>query len=619
MPLQVFPLEQFARSDPDKPAGTSTVFYNPDTAATTAPRGDIVTLRPGDLTPEQRALVAALLRGAEAQEEKDTQRGLGQKLEMRALREADPATAIVSLFRWGDPSWQGISLRVDFTSGGQRWGLSSNIAVPPTSETFYNEQIRKGELELWPGAQAEIDRYLGGPEGRQLIAPPVEKAPPGAERPDPVLDAPVTLVWPLPRRVGGYSMMPQEVLAALQHELHRPILLDSGMPDGVQQAASELGEFHWERRPLRDLLRHFFPGWSIETENGALFLRNPRPLQERLNRLPPSVERYLKPLRRPFTLDDLTFLARSLSPWQVAKLQQYLPQTSIDQILGAQELLRLYGELAPAQRAALGQGLRLTALAPTQQALFLQFAQRQRPFTEPWRFQQGTLRLTTGALPTRPTLPKGMPHESSLQGPVSRLVFAVRFHDSDSQGYPIDLYPQRERLADRTLTDLVGQPFPFPSDDDTSLSPGDGSVVKPPLARLPVRGKRLVLVISAAAAEPYAGTQPPPASVDWTRAVANRLRGTGVTVVDLSVATREPASASAAAAIPGWLHASSPGYQYGELFDPGGWGQRLRQSPTVFVIDDDGIVCAVFEGPGAWDAAAIERAARALTAVSRAR
>jgi hypothetical protein len=141
--------------------------------------------------------------------------------------------------------------------------------------------------------------------------------------------------------------------------------------------------------------------------------------------------------------------------------------------------------------------------------------------------------------------------------------------------------------------------------------------VKPPLARLPVRGKRLVLVISWPFAEPYAVAQSPPASADWTRAMAARLRGTGVTVVDLSITAREPAPA--AAALPGWLHASSPGYLNGELFDPGGWGGRIRQSPTVFVIDDDEVVCAVFEGPSAWDAAAIERAARALAAARPAR
>ena len=42
----------------------------------------------------------------------------------------------------------------------------------------------------------------------------------------------------------------------------------------------------------------------------------------------------------------------------------------------------------------MGRGLAFAALTPAQQQRFLAFAQRQRPFVEPWRFQQGGLRLT---------------------------------------------------------------------------------------------------------------------------------------------------------------------------------------------------------------------------------
>src|SRR5436305_2711873 len=95
----------------------------------------------------------------------------------------------------------------------------------------------------------------------------------------------------------------------------------------------------------------------------------------------------------------MALLARSLSPWQVVKLTSHLPAPAIDQLLAAQDLLKLYGELALAQRAGLSAGLPFASMTPPQQTLFLQFAQRQRPFVEPWRFQHGALRLATGPAP----------------------------------------------------------------------------------------------------------------------------------------------------------------------------------------------------------------------------
>jgi hypothetical protein len=42
-------------------------------------------------------------------------------------------------------------------------------------------------------------------------------------------------------------------------------------------------------------------------------------------------------------------------------------------------------------------------------------------------------------------------------------------------------------------------------------------------------------------------------------------------------------------------------------------GMFLHASPTVSILDRDEVVRAVFEGPDAWDTAAIERAARAVS------
>ena len=43
------------------------------------------------------------------------------------------------------------------------------------------------------------------------------------------------------------------------------------------------------------------------------------------------MEQFLKARQGPFTLDDMALLARSLTPWQIVKLNQYLPQAAIDQ------------------------------------------------------------------------------------------------------------------------------------------------------------------------------------------------------------------------------------------------------------------------------------------------
>src|SRR5205823_5031634 len=163
----------------------------------------------------------------------------------------------------------------------------------------------------------------------------------------------------------------------------------------LEAPGSDPPEFRWEKRPVRELLSRLFPRWDCSSHGGAIFLRDPDRLQERLNPVPPAVDEFMKQHQGPFTLDDLALLARSLSPWQVVKLTRYLPPEALDQMLAAHELLKLYGELAPAQRAALTAGLPFSSLTPPQQMLFLQFAQRQRPFVEPWHFQHGAIRLVT--------------------------------------------------------------------------------------------------------------------------------------------------------------------------------------------------------------------------------
>src|SRR5207245_1804522 len=145
----------------------------------------------------------------------------------------------------------------------------------------------------------------------------------------------------------------------------------------------------------------------------------------------------------PMTLDDMALLARSLTPWEVTRLQQYLPYEAIDQILAAQELLKLYGELAPVQRNLLPHGLAFAALTPPQQRLFLQFAQRQRPYVEPWRLQSGGLCLTH-----QPPPPHN-PHDEHAISPLARRLFQVQFQDTDVQPFPVDLYAAQEQRWNR--------------------------------------------------------------------------------------------------------------------------------------------------------------------------
>jgi len=52
-------------------------------------------------------------------------------------------------------------------------------------------------------------------------------------------------------------------------------------------------------------------------------------LRDRAQQIPPAVEEFLEKWTGPLTLDDMAFLARALSPWEVTRLQRYLPVEAI--------------------------------------------------------------------------------------------------------------------------------------------------------------------------------------------------------------------------------------------------------------------------------------------------
>jgi hypothetical protein len=632
--LALFPLETFTLPDPTNPGAQATVFYNPDRVESMAPRGDVVTLLPAEMTPEQRAAVTAILRGALEQREKELKRdGNPRDLAFGLLRAAQPETAAVSLFRWGDPNWQGLSLRVDFRSNGRPWALYSNIAVPLDSQKFYNDSLRRGDFRVWPGAQQDVEQFLGGKLKPPAPAAPQRQAPDVLVKPDPILDSRVSVTWKLARSDGRYALTGPEVLAALHRDISHPIVLDT-VPDGPVHPADGPAEFRVQDRPLRELLHQLFPRREIRVREETIVITDPQRLRQRLNQVPPTVEAFLKSLQRPFSLDDMVLLARSLTPWQIVKLQMYLPQPATEQMVVLQDLLRLYGELSPAQRNALPQGLAFTSLTPPQQASFLAFAQRQRPFAEPWRFQRGSLSLTTEAVPVPKRLPR-IPPTAPSQTPVARVLFHVRFHEDDAESFPLNLYSQKERQGTRPLAERVGQPFPFSSDHHT-LTWEDGSIRKPARLQAPLQGRPLVILIAMPFSEPFVGAAPPPALPVWARGLAGRLRDAGVTVVQVTVGSTEAMDrqsdratgrpgASSALTSPNptirnpqsriqnpenLIQLVEPGSLGREAFYPSGWSMRVEQSPTAFVVRRDGIVSRAFEGQDAWDAAAVERAAR---------
>src|SRR5206468_5727160 len=205
-------------------------FNAPDWPAYWAPRGDIVTLKTGEMTPEQRAAVAAVLQGALQEQQREAQESRRQDpsnthypgfLEWNGKAPAAPdlESAAVSLFRWGDPNWQGLSLRVEFQSGGRPWAIYSSIGVPPSAQKSYGDDLRKGQFQVWPGAQAEVNRYLrAARKSDPPAAVPDSKSPPG-DQADPILDALVSVTWALRLRDAGYKLTAGEVLAALCRDI----------------------------------------------------------------------------------------------------------------------------------------------------------------------------------------------------------------------------------------------------------------------------------------------------------------------------------------------------------------------------------------------------------------
>jgi len=589
------------------------------------PRGDVVRIPPGELTPQQRTAVEGIFQGAAAQLEKeahawrrekgDSNPASAQTIEIRLhqarmMATADARTATVAFFRWGDPNWQGLSMRLQFRSGGRPWMLYSNIGVPASSHESYGDYIRKGQFQVWPGAQDEINRYLGGAPPPQVT--PVSTAPATApEPPDPILDAPVSVAWWLRFRDGGYSLMPQEVVALLHRDLRHPLMLDA-MPGRLEQPRGGPAEFRWEKRSLRELLLRLFPGWEFHADEGAVFLHQPDRLRSRLHQVPRVVTDFVWSRKVGFTLDDMAFLARSLSPWQIVKLEG-LPEAGKDQLLDAQELLKLYGELAPRQRAALRQGITFPSLTPTQQALFLQFAQRHRPFVERWRFQHGGLRVTSEPLPAKGDSPGYRPD------PVARATFQVQFGEEDAQSFPLFLYPRLQRhWFDTPVADRVGKPFPFPRERWSGPNEEAGSASRPALSDERLRKKPVVIVLAWPFAEPYVGTQAPPDSAAWARSLAERLRDTGITVVHVRTDPAPAAAPRAEALPPNFIPLWETGDLNGQALDSTA-GPQVEQSPTVFVVGSDEIVRAVFEGHAAWDMGALERAARHISPVRASR
>jgi hypothetical protein len=611
--MMVIPLRTFTAPSAAHPGQTEKVFAQPDAAARWTPQGDAVSLEWSAMTPAQRTVLQSIFGAAQSQAQKERARftppGTWYDHSLPALKAADLETATASLFRWGEPGWEGMSLRVDFRSGGIPWCLYSNITVPPYHDRVYNDSIRKGEFRVWPGAQDDLNRYLDG--GRKGAgAPPRMAATAHASTPpDPVLDAPISFTWKLPTRGGKPLLSFDELLAALYGVTRRPLVLDGGRDTFLEMPGTGPAEFHWERRPLRALLQRLYPRWDCASHDGALYLRSPDRLQERLNPVPPAVDQFLKHRQGPFTLDDLALVARSLSPWQVVKLIGDLPAPAVDQILAAQELLNLYGELAPAQRTRLADGVPFASLTPPQERLFLHFAQRWRPFVEPWRFQRGALRLTVQPLPA----PEPSPWFDAWRS-TARAVFEVSFQEGDAQSFPVELFTRQEQPGVIwTLSDWVGRPFPFAA--ERARSPDDENAAwKPALADRRLRGRAEAIIISRPFVNPYAGTQPPPSPAGWARALADRLRSAGVTVVlltlggvETSVEEREAGAIRAPMPPSNPLILRDAGGVNGEPFDAAG---QIDQYPDILVIDRSEIVRAVFQGPAAWDAAAVEAAAR---------
>jgi hypothetical protein len=570
------------------------------------PTGDIVTLRGRELSAVQRTALATMLQGAKREVAREQVRDhpeikAFQQHRQEVLQGADLETATVYVCRQGEPGGSGLTLRVDFKGGGREWVLNSNFALPKGPQDFYGDMLRKGEFKLWEEGQKELNRYLGRNEKNPIVAAPKRRETAAKEPADTVLDAPVSIAWPLVLREPEHPMLilrTEEILAFLERDLGRPVVATYS-PQNIRRSPEGDKVFRMEKRPVREVLREFFPNAELRVANGAVLIKDPSRLMYRANEIPRAVDAFLEAKTgATYTLDDMAMLARALTPWQVTRLAPGVPAGGIDSLLETQELLKLYGDLAPTQRQAVAKGLPFASMTPQQQALFLAFAQRYRPYVEPWRFQAGGLRLTSAPPPKDHVEPFDAP------GPVARKMFHVRFQEGDAQTFPVDLFPSTRRQYSTSLKSLVGKPFPFPPPSRY----GDAALCDHRL-----RKKALALQLAWPVAEPYLGTAPPRSSMETARVLAERLRGAGVTVAEVTLGGEEVASTRwDRTHLPNWIRLWEPGSSDGQ---PHNWTwtpHSMRQSPTVILLDRDEVVRAVFEGAAAWDTAAIEKAARSL-------
>ena len=157
-----------------------------------------------------------------------------------------------------------------------------------------------------------------------------------------------------------------------------------------------------------------------------------------------------------------------------------------------------------------------------------------------------------------------------------------------------------------TVAERVGKPFPFPSGRWLRAPEDDGPASNPALADDHLQKRPLVILIHWPFAEPYVGARAAPDASTLARGLAEHLRDTGVTVVDVRIQPGQTNAPPAGEQLP------NTGDLNGQALNSAGAGGRIDQSPTVFVVGSDEIVRAVFEGRDAWDALAVERAARQL-------
>jgi hypothetical protein len=146
---------------------------------------------------------------------------------------------------------------------------------------------------------------------------------------------------------------------------------------------------------------------------------------------------------------------------------------------------------------------------------------------------------------------------------------------------------------------------------DVVINPG----WKPALADQRLRGRAAVILVSRPFVDPYVAIQPPPSVTALARTLAARLRETGVLVVQMTVRSPEPGGGDgthhkAGGLPPILVLLQDSGDTNGEPFDSVNSAARLEQSPTLFVVDSREVVRAVFEGRDAWNAVAVEAAAR---------